>query len=785
MATLLYKIGHFCARSRKAVLAIWLVVLVAFGGAAAALMSTFTSEFSIPGLKSQAALEKLTEELPAAGGTTGTIALQTPDGTTLSDPAVQQTIGQLVAETSELDQVESVTPPMPGTSISDDGTIGYITIVFDGEIGSIPVETTDAILELQQEHTSEDLRIEIGGAAAAQMPAIGSTEAIGVVIAMVVLLITFGSVVAAGLPLLTALIGIGVGLAGILIVSGFTEMSETAPILALMLGLAVGIDYALFIVSKHRDLLRRGVPVEESIARANGTAGTAVMFAGLTVVIALAALTVVGVPFLGVMGLGSAFTVLMAMLIAVTLVPALLGFAGYKVLPKKERAAVEAHEGDVVSAEEHHSANRWISFIDRHPVVAMLGGVLILAIVAIPAMQLRLGLPTDGSAASDSTKRQAYDLVVEGFGEGANNPLIVLVEPDQPQTLDAQTNAAVEAQVNQALMEMLATHPELAQYGSDPAMLEAAYGQGRASALMQPYVDEIAQLDNVAEVAAVAGNADGTFFVLRVVPGTGADDALTEDLVHDLRALGADLSDEYGATVEVTGLNVVQMDISEKLADALVPYLIIVVGLALVLLLFVFRSLIVPLKAVLGFLLTIAASFGAVVAVYQLGWFSGAFGVDTPAPIISFLPVLLIGILFGLSMDYEMFLVSGMREAHAHGIPARKSVTTGYMAGSRVVTAAAIIMISVFAGFILAPDAIIASVGFALAFGVLFDAFVVRMTIVPAVMRLLGEKAWYLPKWLDKALPHADVEGEKLLEHLERRDAAAAAKEKEVAAVGG
>ena len=772
MATLLYKIGHFSARSRKAVLAIWLVILVAFGGSAAALMGTFSSEFSIPGLKSQAALEKLTEELPAAGGTSGTIALQSAAGTTLSDPAIQSTISEIMTATSELPQVEKVSPPMPGSSISEDGTIGYISVVFDGEIGSIPVETTDGIIDIQEEYSSDELRIEIGGAAAAQMPAIGSTESIGVVIAIVVLLITFGSVVAAGLPLLTALIGIGVGLSGILLVSGFTDMSETAPILALMLGLAVGIDYALFIVSKHRDLLRRGLPVEESIARANGTAGTAVVFAGLTVVIALAALTVVGVPFLGVMGLGSAFTVLMAVLIAITLVPALLGFAGYKVLPKKERAGVEAHDGEVTSAEDHHSPNRWISFIDRHPVVALLGGVLILAIIAIPAMQLRLGLPTDGSAASDTSKRQSYDLVVEGFGEGANNPLMLLVEPDEPQVLDQQTNAAIETQVGQGLMEMLAAHPELAQYGSDPAMMEMALSQGRAQALMQPYVDQIAQLDNVAEVSAIAGNAEGTFFVLQVVPGTGADDVATEDLVHELRDLGIQLGDEHGATLEVTGLNVIQMDISDKLSDALVPYLIIVVGLALILLLLVFRSIVVPLKAVLGFLLTIAASFGAVVAVYQLGWFSDLFGVDTPAPIISFLPVLLIGILFGLSMDYEMFLVSGMREAHAHGMPARKSVTTGYMAGSRVVTAAAIIMISVFAGFILAPDAIIASIGFSLAFGVLFDAFVVRMTIVPAVMRLLGEKAWYLPKWMDKVIPHADVEGTQLLAHLDKQDAA-------------
>ncbi|WP_228389396.1 MMPL family transporter [Cumulibacter manganitolerans] len=766
MATLLYRIGHFSVRNRKAVIAGWLLVLVAIGASAALLKGTFSSQFSIPGLQSQTALEKLTEKIPAAGGTTGRIVLEAKDGT-LSSPENQQAITEITSAVGGLEKVASVTPPLPGGSISPtDPAIGYISIVFRGEMSEIPAHTLQRIAQVADEHDSAALRVEVGGAAAKQVPSIGSTEGIGVAIAIVVLLITFGSVVAAGLPVLTALIGLGIGISGILLASGFTTMSDTAPILALMLGLAVGIDYALFIVSKHRDQLRRGIGVEESIARANGTAGTAVVFAGLTVVIALAALTVVGVPFLGVMGLGSAFTVAIAVLVAITLLPALLGAAGYRALPKKLRAAAQAHDGAPIPVDEHHTPNRWIRFIDRRPLLALIGGVIVLAIVAIPAAQLRLGLPTDGTAAPDTSKRQAYDLVVKGFGDGANNPLIMLVEPDQPVQLDPQTSAGVEAKVQQQLQQQAAANPELAKYAS-PELLQMAVAQAKAGIVMQPYVDAIAKLDNVASARAVAGTDDGTFYVLQVVPKTGAADVATESLVHDLRDAGAALGAKNGATTEVTGLNVVAMDISQKLLNALPVYLAIVVGLALVLLLFVFRSIVVPLKAVLGFLLSIAASFGAVVAVYQLGWLQGLFGVETPAPIISFLPVLLIGILFGLSMDYEMFLVSGMREAHAHGAPARRAVTSGYMAGSRVVTAAAIIMISVFAGFILAPDAIIASVGFALAAGVLFDAFVVRMTIVPAVMRLLGERAWYLPRWLDRLIPHADVEGTKLLERLE------------------
>ncbi len=775
MATLLYRIGHLAVRHHRAVIAGWLALLVGLGVAAALLMGGFTAQFSIPGLKSQAALERLSQELPEAGGTTGRVVFQAPPGSTLTDPVIQQSVQAIVERTKTLPAVDSVLPPLPGATISPDGRTGYLQIRFGGESTAIPTETTDAIAALAREHAKDGLRVEVGGAAVAQMPAIGSTEGIGVVVAVVVLLVTFGSVVAAGLPLLSALVGLGVGMSGILLVSGWVRMSETAPILALMLGLAVGIDYALFIVSKHTDQLRRGLDLKESIARANGTAGTAVVFAGLTVVIALVGLTVVGIPFLGVMGLGSAFTVAVAVLIAVTLVPALLAAVGLRVLPRRLRDDVAAHQGEPVAPEQHHTPNRWITWVTGHPVVAVLLGVALLGVVAIPAQHLRLGLPTDAVAPLDTSKRAAYDLVVEGFGAGANNPLVVAVEPAAPLRLDPQVAAALQAQVQQQLMARAQADPDsVAAAGSSGEQLFAmAVRQATAQQLVGEYAARVAQVPNVARATAVAGNAAGTFFVIEVVPGTGAADAATTRLVDDLRALGADLARERGGKVEVTGLNVVEMDISAKLADALPVYLAIVVGLALLLLFLVFRSLVVPIKAVLGFLLSIGASFGAVVAVYQLGWLKDLFGIDTPGPIVSFLPVLLIGILFGLSMDYEMFIVSGMREAHAHDVPARRAVVTGYLAGSRVVTAAAIIMASVFAGFILAPDPIIASMGFALAIGVLFDAFVVRMMIVPAVMWLLGRRAWYLPRWMDRAIPHADVEGAQLLARLRAAEPAA------------
>ncbi|PRZ30781.1 RND superfamily putative drug exporter [Antricoccus suffuscus] len=769
MATLLHRLGRFSLRHRRSVLAVWLVVLIAGAAAALGAQGTFSSTFSIPGMKSQVALDQLEAKLPAAGGTTGQIVVAAPKGKTLAEPDYQKAINAIVDETKPLDKVTTVIAPIPTQSISEDGRIGFIQVMFKGAVTEIPPETQDKIANIAKDHSVDGLQVELGGGAVKQAPAIGSTEGIGVIIALVVLAITFGSMIAAGLPMLTALIGIGVGMTGILTTAAFVDMSDTAPILALMLGLAVGIDYALFIVSKHRDQLRRGMSVDESIPRATGTAGTAVLFAGLTVVIALVGLTVVGIPFLSVMGLGSAATVAIAVLIAVTLVPALLGFAGLKILPKKERAKIAAYVGELRSQEEAVKPNRWIRFVTKRPVAVLALGVIMIGVIAIPAMQLRLGLPNDSTAAPDTTKRKAYDLMAEGFGDGKGNPLIVTVTPDKPLVLDPQTAAGIQAKVQQQIGAELQANPQLADQAEN--LTKMAVGQAQSTVLLAPYLDKLSSIDNVRSASAVGGAPDGTFFAIQIMPKTGPSDAATETLVHTLRSDLPSLGKDLGAQLEVTGMNVVAIDISQKLADALPVYLAIVVGLALILLLLVFRSILVPLKAVVGFLLTIGASFGAVVAVYQLGWLSAIFGVDTPAPIISFLPVLLIGILFGLSMDYEMFLVSGMRESYAHGATAKNAVIHGFGAGSRVVTAAAIIMISVFAGFILAPDAIIASIGFSLAFGVLVDAFVVRMTLVPAAMYLFDKAAWWLPKWLDKILPNADVEGAALVAKLDQEAA--------------
>src|SRR6478735_2888459 len=673
MATLLYRLGHFATRRRWAVLIVWLALLIGLGAAAAAFSGTMTSSFTIPGTQAQAALDQLGEKIPGAGDATGRIVFAAPEGKTLAEPAYQQAIANVVTQARELPGVTAVIDPATGRTISPDQRVAFAQASFAGQITEIPEATQAELATIADEYQVEGLQIELGGGAVPQAPAIGSTEGIGVIVAMVVLLITFGSIVAAGVPMLTALIGVGTGMAGILWASNVIEMSNTAPILALMLGLAV-----------------------------------------------------VGIPFLTVMGLAAAGTVGISVVIAITLLPALLGFAGEKVLRKKDRAEAAALRADSTGPhgmlDHADSPNRWIRMITKRPALVLIVGVLGLGIIAIPTLSLYLGLPDDGTAAPDTTKREAYDLISGSFGPGINGPLLITVSVDDP--ADMATALPATAQAIQA--------------GSDDVML-ALPGQV---------------------------STDGTFGIVTVVPKSGPSDEATQELVHSLRDGAPALGQQVGATLAVTGLTAAAIDVSDKLADALPIYLLIVVGLALVLLLLIFRSVVVPVVAALGFLLSIGVSFGAVVAVYQWGWLSGIFGVDTPAPIISFLPILLIGVLFGLAMDYQVFMVSGMRESYVHGADAKRAVVSGFTAGSRVVTAAGIIMASVFAGFILAPDTIIASIGFALAIGVLVDAFVVRMTLTPAVMTLLGKVAWYIPGWLNKVLPNVDIEGEKLLASL-------------------
>ena len=717
MASFLYRLGRFAFRRRWLVTGLWLAVLTATLIGAAALSGPTSGALGIPGTPSQEAVDLLRERFPqaSAGGATARVVFAAPAGQRLTEAPAKTAVERAVDELRQAPQVVSVTDPFSSGAVNQAGVTGFVQATYRVATQDLTDGDRGALLGIAERARGTGLTVEVGGDALQSQSEQGLGEVIGVAVAAMVLVITFGSLVAAGLPLLTALLGIGVGVGAVTAATGFVDLSPTTPILALMLGLAVAIDYALFIVSRYRQELGDGRDPLDAVGRAVGTAGSAVVFAGLTVVIALAALSVVGVPLLTQMGLAAAFTVTVAVVIALTLLPAMLGFAGRRVLARRSRSRSAQ---DPAAGRTTTVGTRWARRIARRPVVALLVAVAALGIVAVPALDLRLGMPNDGTAAPDTTQRKAYDLLATGFGAGFNGPLTVVV--DAP----AGTAETVAAQVTR----------------------------------------RITDLPGVAAAVPSAVDATGETVLLTVIPAGGPGDSTTVDLVRDVRRLDGTIG---GASIGVTGLTAVGIDVSTRLGDTLLPYLAIVVGLAFLLLMLVFRSVLVPIKATLGFLLSVAATFGAVVAVFQWGWAAGLLGVQQTGPITSFLPVILIGIVFGLAMDYQVFLVTRMREDHMRGATPREAVITGFGHSARVVTAATIIMVSVFAGFIIAPDPVIKSIGFALAVAVLFDAFVVRMTIVPAVMTLLGRAAWWLPGRLNRLLPDLDIDGERLRRRLD------------------
>ncbi|MTE19916.1 MMPL family transporter [Streptomyces sp. TRM43335] len=725
MATLLYRLGRFAFRRRGLVALLWVVVLAVAGGAAAASTSTASSSISIPGTEAQKAFELLEERFPGSSpdGATAQVVFQAPDGEKITDPENRAAVGEVVAEISEGSQVQQAVDPFQARAVSPDGTIAYSQVSYETNAFELTDDSREALKAAAEDGRQAGLTVEIGGDALATIPETGSAEVIGVIIAAVVLLVTFGALVAAGLPLITALIGVGISVSVITALTGVLDLDNTTPILATMIGLAVGIDYALFIVSRYRAELAEGRKPLDAVGRAVGTAGSAVVFAGLTVVIALVCLAVVDIPILTKMGLAAAGAVVLAVLVALTLIPALLGLAGKRVLPRKQRSL---GDGEAAAPKDKPGAGiRWARLVLRRPVAVLLAGVVGLGLIALPASDLELALPDNGSQPTSTTQRRAYDLIAQGFGPGTNGPLVVTVDArgsDDPQAAAERTAGAVR------------------------------------------------ELEGVAAVTPATFNEAGDTAMINVIPTSAPSSTATEDLVHDIRSEAGDIAAATGAEVLVTGQTAMAIDVSQKLDDALAPYLALVVGLAFLLLMVVFRSILVPLKAALGFLLSVIAALGAVVAVFQWGWLADVFGVEQTGPVMSLMPIFLIGLVFGLAMDYEVFLVTRMREAHVHGESPHESVVTGFEHGARVVTAAALIMISVFAGFIGSSESMIKMIGFGLAIAVLFDAFVVRMAIVPAVLALLGKSAWWLPRWLDKALPNVDVEGEKLQRELADSD---------------
>ncbi|MDI3390309.1 MMPL family transporter [Streptomyces sp. B-S-A8] len=717
MAAFLYKTGKFSFRWRWWVTVLWAGLLVGAGVLASRADAAPPNDFSMPGTEAQQAYDLLEDRFPEikADGATARVVFKADDGK-VTAPDRKQAVEDAVRALGEAPQVERVTDPFTTGSVSKDGTTAYAQVSYGATVNELADTSRKALTDTVEEARSSGLTVEAGGnAVSGTATGSHSTEAIGLAVAAVVLVITFGALISAGLPLLTALLGVGVATCAIKVLSAPLDLGGTTSVLATMLGLAVGIDYALFVVSRYRDELARGRGREDAAAHAVGTAGSAVVFAGLTVVIALAALPVVGIPVLSQMGLAAAGTVALAVLIAVTLIPALLGIAGKRVKAARPRRRKRRGDDEPAgTAPRPGLAARWIRFITRRPLAVLLVGATALIAVAVPAASLELGLPGDESKPTSTTQRRAYDLLADGFGPGFNGPLTAVVRADDG---------------------------------------------GDAQAAARNAANRIKETDGVATVTPPRFNDAKDTAVLTVVPTTAPGSEETTGLVHTLRSPETEGAD---AEVLIAGTTAMNIDVSQKLTEALLPYIALVVGLAFLLLIAVFRSILVPLKAALGFLLSIAAGLGAVVAVFQWGWLGSLFGVSVPGPVMSIMPIFMVGVVFGLAMDYEVFLVTRMREAYVADRQPVRAVVSGFEHSARVVTAAAVIMISVFAGFMGSSEQMVKTIGFGLAIAVLFDAFVVRMTLVPAVLALLGHRAWRLPRWLDRWVPHVDVEGERL-----------------------
>lgn len=788
MSRFLYRLGSLAYRHAWPFLAFWLIVLTGLGIVVSTVAQQPSPNFSMPSMDSTDTQERMqehfardkaaqgegTEEQDFVSAPEGTVVIQSQDAP-LTDPEVMAEVDALVADmqaTGVLATPETVVNPvmaavgmeqqmrdqlaaqgMPEEKIradlaaisplSEDEHTGTISLTFDAATAmAIAPDDREAITSLVDAF-DEQPGFQAGYSGNAFMGEMGmdpTAEMIGLAVAAIVLLVTFGSAIAAGIPLISAIVGVATGLLIVMSGTALTDaINDMTPVLASMIGLAVGIDYSLFILSRFRNELitvtgtQHQSPKEfaqtlrgldkptraHAMGMALGTAGGSVIFAGVTVLIALAALSIIDIPFLTAMALAAAGTVALAVLVALTFLPAMVGLLGSKIFALRI-------PGPKVPDPENDNPTmglRWARQIRKRPILNLLVGVVMLGILAIPAAQLQLAMPTEGQESPGSPQRNAYEMTAEAFGDGRNAPMLAYI--------DATNTPAKQ-------------RPQL----------------------MQEAMTTFTATDGVVNAQVVDTTAEADGIQMLITPTTGATDEETTDTLERLRENQAHFAEQYDAEFGITGIAPIFDDISQLLTSILIPYILIVLGLAFIVLVLVFRSILVPLIAAAGYALSVAATFGLTVFIFQ----EGGFGiVSDPQPILSFLPIMLIGLTFGLAMDYQVFLVTRMRENFVRvGKTAGNATANGFKHGARVVTAAALIMISVFAAFMLLDEPFIRTMGFALAVAILLDAFIVRMTLVPATMYLLGNNAWWFPRWLDKILPRLDIEGEALEDDKEK-----------------
>ncbi len=715
MSVYLYRLAKWCMRRRWAVLAAWLVVAIAVIVISTAAGGHTNDNLTIPGTEADHAEQVLAAKLPALSGGSTQVVFATP-GANIAAAPYSAGVEAAVHNLERVGQVAAVSEPFTAKSVSPDGHVALAEVRFTVPASDVLSGNVSALDTATAPARAAGVAVEYSGSVSpSPTPAVSETpEIIGMIIAFLILLLTFGAFGAALLPIVTALVGVITTLMALTAIAAVLSVASSSTAVALMLGLSCGIDYGLFIVSRHRSNLLTGMSVEESAARAAGTAGGSVVFAALTVIVALCGLAIPGIPFLTTMGLAAAASVLIALLISLTLTPAMIGITGRRVARFVTNGAARRALVAVRDPDRTFGA-RWARFVVRRRIPVAIGGLLLIGVLALPALSMNLGLPGAESKPTSDTDRRAYDLTTTHFGPGFNGVLVVVAE--------------------------------------------GVGTPGQAA----PITTALSALPDVATASQAALTADTAVF--DVVPKTGPNDPATADLAHRIRDNRASIAGNTGARILVGGLTASAIDVSAKLASVLPIFLLVVIVLAFILLTFAFRTILVPIKSIIGFLLSVCASFGALVAVFQWGWGANLIGI-TPGSIVSFLPIILLAIVFGLSSDYEMFLVSRIKEDYTATGDARGAIVRGTGKSVRVVTAAALIMVAIFVAFMAANDPTIKSIGFSFAIGVFVDAFLVRLTLVPAVMAIVGDKLWYHPRWFARRVPDPDIEGERLARQL-------------------
>ncbi|MEU7035292.1 MMPL family transporter [Streptomyces sp. NPDC046237] len=710
-------IARWCIKHRLVAVLLWLTALGGAVAGASVAGSAYSNDYEVPGTESGRATALLEKGFPGSGGDSNTIVWHTDQGSVRAT-GVEQRMTEMLDEVADLPGIASVTSPYDDgpaaqAQISEDGRTAYAPVIFHEQADDIPKSQAQALVDTARGVAGDHLQVELGGSAVALTEASGGhvAEAVGVVVAAVVLFLAFGSLAASALPIATALVSVGIAYSGIVLLGHVMTVADFAPMLGMLIGLGVGIDYALFIVTRHRKGLKRGLSVPESAQIAVATTGRAVVFAGATVCIALLGMLILRLSFLNGVAIAASLTVVLTVAASVTLLPALLSLIGMRALSRRERRQLAEH-GPQPELPTGFAA-RWSAFVERHPKLLGAVAAVVMLVLALPTFSLHLGTSDQGNGPATSTTRQAYDLLAEGFGPGVNGPLTLV--------------AAIDGADDRVAM------------GELPA--------------------ELAHTRGVEAVSPVVYNSAGDTAALTVVPDSSPQSKATSELVDRLRSDVLPAAEQgTSLDVHVGGVTASYDDFAEIIVGKLPLFVGVVVALGSLLLLVAFRSLGIPLKAALMNVAAVASAFGIVVAIFQWGWGSELLGLGSAGPIEPFLPVIMVSVLFGLSMDYQVFLVSRMYEEWLETGDNRRAVRVGLAETSRVINSAAVIMISVFLAFVLSGDRVVAMFGIALAAAVALDAFVLRTLLVPALMHMLGGANWWLPRWLDRRLPRISIE---------------------------